>query len=48
MVWETRKKWEEEEIASVEEWKSIAERRARSRAIEGMKKMAMKAGFKDA
>ena len=47
-IWEARKKWEEEETARVEEWKSIAERRARAKAIEGMKRMARKAGFKDA
>ena len=35
-------------MVRVEEWKFIAERRARSKAIEGMKTMARKAGFKDA
>ena len=34
-IWEARKKWEEEEMVTVEEWRSIAERRARTRAIEG-------------
>ena len=47
-IWEARRKWEEEEIATVEEWKSIAERRTRARAIEEMKRTARRAGYKDA
>ena len=32
----------------MEEWRSIAERRARAKIYEDMKEMARKAGYKDA
>ena len=33
-IWEAQRKWEEEEVVAVEEWRSIAERKARSKALE--------------
>ena len=47
-IWEAKKKLEEEGVATLEEWRSIAERRARAKIFGGMKEMARKAGFKDA
>ena len=47
-IWEAKKKWEEEEVVVAEEWRSIAERKARSKALEEMKRMARRAGYKDA
>ena len=45
---EVKKKWEEEGVAEMEERLSIAERRARARAIMGMKRMAQEAGYRNA
>ena len=42
-ILEGKKKWEEEGVAEVEEWLSIAERRAKD--ITGMKRIAKKAGY---
>ena len=42
-IWEAKKKWEEG-VATLEEWRSIAERRTRAKIFEGMKEMAKKAG----
>ena len=47
-IWEERKRWEEEGVASLEIWRSIAERRARAKAFEGMEEMARNAGYIDA
>ena len=47
-ILERKKKWEEEGVAEVEEWLSIAERRAGAKAIAGMKRMAKEAGYRNA
>ena len=47
-IWEAKKKWEEERAATLEKWRSIAERRVRAKIFEGMKEISRKAGFKDA
>ena len=47
-ILEVRDKWEEEEIGTVDEWRPMSERKARIRAIEEMKRVARKAGYKDA
>ena len=47
-IWEARRKWEEMEVASVEEWRSLTERKARAEVYADMKEMARRAGYKDA
>ena len=47
-ILEENVKWEEEGVAEVEEWLSIAERRARAKAITEMKRTAMEVGYKNA
>ena len=47
-ILDAKGKWEELEMGSIEEWRTMAERKARRMAIEEMKSVARKAGFKDA